>query len=184
MKNKILQTAALLGALAVFALMAIGSGSSDEPKKVENTAAGATTEAVAATTEAPAAFTVGDTVELSDVVVTFVGMTESKGSDFNKPADGNVYVLCEFTIENKSNEEISVSSMLNFDAYCDDFSVSQSIGALIEKDNKGQLDGSIAAGKKMNGVIGYEVSADFKKMEIQYKPNLFSDKAITFEATR
>ena len=37
--------------------------------------------------------------------------------------------------------------------------------ALLEKGDKNQLDGTVAPGKKMNGVIGYEVPADWKELE-------------------
>ena len=93
-------------------------------------------------------FKVGDSVELKDVVVKFIGVTENTGSQYNKPADGNVYILCEFEIINNSKEELAVSSMMSFKAYCDDYSCDYSLGALMEKGNKDQLDGSVAAGKR------------------------------------
>ena len=45
-------------------------------------------------------FGVGEQVSLNDIVVTMNGVTESSGSDFNKPSEGNTFILCEFTIEN------------------------------------------------------------------------------------
>ena len=44
------------------------------------------------------------------------------------------------------------------------------------------MDGSIASGKKMNGVVGYEVVADWKEIEIQFQSNVWSSKNITFFA--
>ena len=76
---------------------------------------------------------VGDTAEVKDVKVTFVGITESEGITYLEPEDGNIYVLCEFEIENNSSKELSVSSMLSFDAYCDDYSCTISLGALSAK---------------------------------------------------
>lgn len=128
-------------------------------------------------------FKLGDSVEYKDVVITFVGVTESTGSDFNKPADGNVFVLCEFEIVNNSKEELAVSSMMSFSAYCDDYSCDYSIGALLEKGNKDQLDGSVAAGKKMKGVVGYEVPSNWKELEIQYTLDLLDSTKIVFIAT-
>lgn len=137
------------------------------------------------TTSAPAdkTFKVGDVVELDDVVVSFIGVTKSTGSDFYKPADGNVYVLCEFEIANNSNEELAISSMLSFKAYCDDYACDYSLGALMAKGDKDQLDGSVAAGKKMKGVVGYEVPTDWKELEIQYTVDLLSSSKIIFVAT-
>ena len=48
-------------------------------------------------------FYVGDRVELNGIVASLDAVTESSGSAYNKPADGNVFVLCTFTIENSSS---------------------------------------------------------------------------------
>ena len=128
-------------------------------------------------------FKLGDCVELKDVVVTFVSVAESTGSEFNKPEEGNVYILCEFEIVNNSKEDITVSSIMSFEAYCDDYACDYSLGALMEKGNKDQLDGSVAAGKKMKGVIGYEVPTDWAELEIQYTLDMFSNDKIVFVAT-
>ena len=128
-------------------------------------------------------FKLGDVVELNDVSVGFLDVITDTGSDFNKPADGNVFVLCEFEITNNSDKEVSVSTMLSFDAYCDGYSCSLSLQALIEKGNKEQLDGTVAAGKKMKGVVGYEVPADWEELEIHYTPDIMNGKEIVFIAS-
>ncbi len=164
----------------------------DEPKSVDNkdntqqTDGGKSEDTKADPTKAPekTSFAVGEAVELKDVLVTLTGITHSEGSDFNKPADGNIFTLCEFTIENNSDKDITVSSMLSFEAYCDSYSVNQSIAGLLEKGDKNQLDGNVAAGKKMNGVIAYELPSDWKELEINFTPDFWSSKDITFVATR
>lgn len=128
-------------------------------------------------------FSVGETATLKDVQVRLLKVTESTGSTYNKPSDGNVFVLCEFEIVNNSNEEVVVSSLLSFDAYCDDYACSLSISALLEKGEKNQLDGTVAAGKKLSGVIGYEVPANWKELEIHFEPDVWSGKDIIFVAT-
>ena len=135
------------------------------------------------TVETNKVFKPGDSVELDDVVVTFIGVTESKGSTYNKPTKGNIFALCEFEIVNNSNEEISISSMLSFEAYCDDYACEYSLSALMEKGNKDQLDGTVAAGKKMKGIVGYEIPKDWKELEIQYTLDVWNDNKIVFVAT-
>lgn len=127
-------------------------------------------------------FGIGEKVELQKTITTLKSVTESEGSPFNEPAEGNVFVLCEFEIENNSSKEIAISSLLNFKGYCDDYALSFSLSALLEKGDKNQLDGTIAPGKKMNGVIGYEVSENWKEIEIIFTPNFYSSKDITFVA--
>lgn len=127
----------------------------------------------------PDTFSVGDRVEMDDIYVTLVSVTESNGSKYLKPSEGNVYVICEFTIENESKDDLAVSSMMCFDAYADDFAVSLSIGGITASE-KAQLDGSVAAGKKMNGIVAYEVPADWSEFEIHFTPNVYSSKEFVF----
>lgn len=186
----------LIGIIVAVVLIVIisSAGGDNEPVKVGDYTAQPSTSAVdsqsgtqPATTEAVSqdenTFTVGEIAELRDVQVSLVSVTENTGSSFNKPNEGNVFVLCEFEIANNSEEEIAVSSMLSFEAYCDDYACSFSLGALIEKGNKNQLDGTVAAGKKFNGVIGYEVPADWAELEIRFTPDFWSGKDIIFTAT-
>ena len=174
-----------IGILVVLILIAIAvsTGESDTPKKVESPAK-ATTQMTEAPKNEKNAFLLGETAELNDVQVTLANVTESQGSAYNKPSDGNVFVLCEFEIENHSDQEINVSSMMSFNAYCDDYTCTYSLSALLEKGNKNQLDGKIAAGKKFNGVIGYEVPSDWQELEVHFTPDFWRGKDITFIATK
>jgi len=135
------------------------------------------------TAESEKVFNLGDSVELDGVVVIFKDVSENTGSKYNKPTDGNVFLLCEFEITNNSNEELAVSSMLSFEAYCDEYACDISISALMEKGNKEQLDGSVAPGKKMKGVVGYEVPEDWKELEVRYTIDILSSSKIIFVAT-
>lgn len=163
------------------------SGDSDEPKKVDNTGTSnveASVDNKEEVKEEKNEFCVGETAELKGVSVTLVNVTESTGSQFNAPTDGNVFVLCEFEIANNSDKEITVSSMMSFEAYCDDYACTYSLTALMEKGNKNQLDGTVAAGKKFNGVVGYEVSADWKELEVRFTPDFWNGKDIVFVANK
>lgn len=94
----------LIGVLVVVVLAIIigASGGSDEPQKVTDTPP-AQTQNTPTTDTTPtneeSVFTVGDTVELKNVKVCLEDVSQSKGSKYNKPTDGNIFVLCEFTIE-------------------------------------------------------------------------------------
>lgn len=171
----------VLGVLALIIIGAAGSGGS-EPAP----AAASSTSAAAPKSESKApvkkTFGVGESAELKDIVVTLVSVEESSGSQFNQPTDGNVFVICEFEIENNSSSEINVSSLLSFAAYCDDYSLNFSLTALLEKGNRNQLDGQIAAGKKMNGIIGYEVPIGWNELEIRFTPSFWSGNEIIFTA--
>ena len=170
--------------IAVIIICAAVGGSDDDsnnPKKVSSGSGNKTSEN---TTDGSVqdTFNVGDTVDLKNIKTTLVSVVESVGSEYNKPSDGNVFVLCEFEIENSSDSDISVSSIMSFEAYCDDYSINESLSAALETD-KNTLDGTIAAGKKMNGVIAYEVPAGWSDIEIDFTPD-FWGKSIKFIATK
>ena len=169
----------LIIAIVVIGIIAIGSmAGKDEPKLVDSNDSSSVNQSTKTT------FKVGETAELNDIVVSLVDVKESYGSAYNKPKSGNVFVLAEFDIANNSNSEIAVSSMLSFEAYCDDYTCTFSLGALMEKGNKNQLDGSVAPGKKFNGVIGYEVPVDWQEMEFHFTPDFWNGKDFTFVANK
>lgn len=174
--------AIVIVALLVIGVAAGGSGD-DEPKKVENSKNEANAN-VSETNkedeikEGKTTFYVGETAELKGVQVTMTNFEESTGKDYVNPTDGNVFVLAEFEIVNNTDSEISISSMLSFEAYADDYSLNYSLSAAMMKD--GQLDGTIAAGKKMKGWIGWEVPEDYQNVEIHFTDNVWSNNKFVF----
>lgn len=173
--------------LVVLIIIAAAAGGNNAPAKGEDnlqTQANNNKDTQTTAKDENDAFGIGETAEMKKIKVSMVSVTESVGSEYNKPAEGNVFVLCEFEIANDSDSEITVSSMLSFTAYCDDYTCTYSLAALMEKGSSNQLDGTVAAGKKLKGVIGYEVPADWEKMEIHFTPDVWSNDAIVFAATK
>ena len=175
----------VIGIIVVIFLAVAFGGGDDKPKKVENNTT--TTQQgendndkKADTQETKDIFTVGETAEMNDVQVTLLKYSESKGSEYNKPSDGNVFLMAEFEIVNNSDSEMNVSSMLSFEAYADDYALNYSLGAITEN-NATQLDGTIAAGKKMKGYIGYEVPKNWSTVEIHFTDDVWSDNKFKFE---
>ena len=136
----------LLVVVAIGLLASVGNSGSNAPTKVGEaetpSKTGGTSETAAPAETTPPADTVfhaGDIVELNDIKVTLVNVTENNGQNYMTPADGNVFVLCEFEIENNSSTEITVSSLVSFEAYIDDYSANMSLTATMSGD-KSQLD--------------------------------------------
>lgn len=166
----------------------LGSGKSDKPKKVEGTTS--SNEVTNSTetqqnnhesesTEEETVFRKGETAELNGVQVTLTDYKESAGSEYNKPTDGNVFLMAEFEISNNTEKELAISSMMSFDAYADDYALNFSFSALMEKEGN-QLDGTIAAGKKLKGWIGWEVPQDYQNVEIHFTDNVWSNDKFVF----
>lgn len=178
----------------IVVLGVIGSifGEEEKPEKVADVNTDTQTEEPSNETEAEpeedseeqTVFKQGEVAEMNDVQVTLMGYEESTGSEFNTPAEGNVFVLANFEIANNSDSELSISSALSFEAYADDYALNYSFGALMEKTDSTQLDGTIAPGKKMNGWIGYEVPADWSNIEIHFTDNVWSSNKFVFEITK
>lgn len=160
--------------------VAVGSGNENPQKVVEG---GQTGKIVDSSAQEDNIFSVGDKVSLGDVAVTLVNVSENEGGNYMTPSDGNVFIVCEFTIENNSSKDIAVSSMLSFDAYVDEYATNLSLSAMLST-NQTQLDGTIASGKKMNGVVGYEVDRDWSVFEIRFTPSFWSGSEIIFTSSK
>lgn len=183
----------IIAVIAVFIIIAAVAGNSkdNKPKPVSTTTNNTTSENTSKeqneniqTNENDETtdyiFKPGETAELDGTQVTLTQYKENKGSKYNKPDKGNIFILVEFEIANNSGSEISVSSVLCFDAYVDGYSINESLTALLGKDGANQLDGNIAPGKKMKGMIGYEVPKTWNKIEIHYTDNVWGDNQFKF----
>ena len=124
---------------------------------------------------------IGDTATVEDVEIKFIGV-ETVTEPALAPAEGNIYILCEFEIYNHTGKELGISCALSFQAYCDDRKCNFSLSALMSKGDHAQLDGTLGNNKKLQGVVGYEVPADWKELEIVYTPDVVGDKNVTFVA--
>lgn len=176
-------------AIVVLVIIGAATGGKDdnEPKKVGDTKASTesnnnSNDAEPVISEEPdkeVTFKKGEIAELNNVQVTLTDYEESTGSEYNKPDDGKVFLLAEFEIANNTDKELAISSMLSFEAYADDYKLDYSVGAMIDKEGS-QLDGSIAAGKKMKGWIGWEVPQDYQNVEIHFTDNVWSSDKFVF----
>lgn len=168
--------------VVIGAIGSLAGGDKSEPKKVSSSSGKNDESSQSGTVDEKKEFQVGETVSLKDVNVTLISSTESAGSEYVKPDDGKEFLILEFNIENNSSKDINISSVANFEAYCDDYSLNQDIlgQQAPEAEGKTQLDGSVASGKKMNGIIVYQVPTDFKSFEINVAPDFWSTKDIKY----
>lgn len=139
-------------------------------------------ETPAAPAEEPAALTIGSTTTIDGVDVTLSAAMLSRGQDFAQPGAGNLYLGLVVDVANNSQKSINISSMVNFEAYCDDYAIQPSLTAYAAPEWSGlsTLDGEAAAGKRLNGVIAYEVPENFTKFEISIKPDTWSSQTAQF----
>ena len=119
------------------------------------------------------------TAKLKTLSFTATQIRMSNGNTYFKPDSGNVYVGIQFTIENTSNEEQSISSILLFDAYVDDYKYTESFEAAVIFDSE-MLDGTIMPGKKLVGWYTLEVPSNWAKIELHVKSEWLSENSAKF----
>lgn len=110
---------------------------------------------------------VGGTATTKNFIVTVESFNKLPGNQFNSPADGNEFWEVVLVVENKSNKDYTVSSMMMFDAYQDGYSVNESLSAQVANESTSTMDGGLAAGKKLRGALAYELPETWEELEIQ-----------------
>lgn len=125
-------------------------------------------------------FGFNDPAEHDGMKYTMLSYRESKGSAFNKPDSGNVFLIVEFLIQNQGKSSAFVS-YYDFNAYCDDYQTDISFSAIME--TKTSLSGEIAPGKKMKGELAFEVPKNWRTFELHLSTGWFSDEII-FKGTK
>lgn len=173
----------ILVIVGVLLISAAFGGVEDKPQKVKNGSQSSGNSVTETTVTKNEEFTVGDAVVMNDITVTLVNVSENNGGNYMTPSEGKVFVVCEFEIENNSSKDIAVSSIMSFEAYIDDYTTNMNLSAMLST-NQAQLDGTIAVGKKMKGVIGYEADPDWSTLEIRFTPDFWAGKDIIFTATK
>lgn len=124
-------------------------------------------------------FNLNETAAFKDLKFTATEIKTDRGNDFFKPENGNIFIGIKFTIENVSDEEQAISSILLFDAYADDVKCDYSLTAACVFDD-GTLDGTIAPGKKMVGWYALELSESWGNIELVVKADWLSNGSAKF----
>ena len=120
-------------------------------------------------------YKVGDVIQVNDdTKLTVNEVTKSSGGEFDKPKDGYEYVIVKITIENTGSSNISYNPF--------DFTMQNSQGqisdiALTTVDQDTSLpSGKLAPGGKVTGTIPFEQPINDPLLQLQYKPDYFSDE--------
>lgn len=167
--------------IAVVIVGSIGSNiGKDEPKKV-GTSAPVEEKKEDAKKNEPKIFKVGDAVQLKDFKITVNKVYTVAGDEFSKPQEGNEFLAVDCTVENTSDKEQAVSSMMMFkvvdkDGRACEYSL---LGQTAAK--AGQLDGTIGAGRKLTGVYVVEVPKGKKGLELVFEGALLTKGQVIVE---
>ena len=119
----------------------------------------------------PTIYQVGDTIQLKNYKVTVNGLRTGMGNDFWKPKDGNEFLYIDCTVENTSDKEQAVSSIMMFKVVDGD---GRSLSQSLAPDANGQLDGSVGVGRKIAGEYVVEVPQGKTGLELEFDGSLLT----------
>lgn len=158
--------------LVVFVLFVIGSGVEPEPSKVaKDTDTQAKTEQ---TEHEEEVYTVGDSVQLGDSVVTVNRAQFSAGGQFAKPQPGNKYLNLNITIENTDDSQQYVTTLGQmFVRDSDGNSYQVAVTDKVMESPNNSLDGSVIANSKRTGWVGFEVPENATGLQFQYNGSMW-----------
>lgn len=130
-------------------------------------------------------FTVGETATVNDTKITInsvkkllsscVWEYDGKCQSEQKPA-GDYYLVIDLTIENTGKEDLSISSIMSFELKAK--SGEKGSYALLTKEIKSQLDGTVMSKDTLKGQIAYDVK-DAESYTFYYSDTLI-DSPIRF----
>ncbi|MDB8792709.1 DUF4352 domain-containing protein [Romboutsia sp. 1001216sp1] len=158
--------------LVVIIIAAIGGAGSNKPKLVSEDKPIVTKEEKSNKTEV---FNIGDTIELDKFKITVNEVKTTNGSDFIKPQEDNEFLYVDATVENISDKEQTVSSVLMFKVVDKD---GRAMKQTIVENANGQLDGTIGPGRKMTGEYVVEVPKDATGLELQFDSSLGGNQVV------
>jgi hypothetical protein len=105
-------------------------------------------------------FAMGDLIEIGDLTLTVNEVTNPPGDDFNKPDEGNIFVVVDVTITNNSSAAENISSLMQM-SLKDDTGQGYDLDLTASMASDGKTpDGEIAPGETIRGQVGYEVPED------------------------
>ena len=137
------------------------------------------TSAAVSSEEEELLFALNETAAFKDLKFTANEIVESGGKDFFEPKENHIFVGVKFTIENISDKEQAISSLLLFEGYADDIKCEYSLNAVCAFDNS-TLDGSLAPGKKLVGWYALEVPKNWTSIELHIQSNWLSSNKAKF----
>lgn len=125
-------------------------------------------------------FGLNDTAVFENIKITALEVKESEGDDIIKPTDGKVFLGVKFKIENISNEDQIISSILLFNAYVDGTKTDVDIMPSTDYTEDGTLDGTLASGKNMEGYYVVQAPADWNEIQLDVKSDWLSGSKAEF----
>ena len=125
--------------------------------------------------DVPTVYHVGDILMDGDMRIVYMSSGEyTSDNDFLQPKDGYKYIFLQFSFENTSTTTDNSISFYSFNGYADGYEADMFYGG------DDDLSATLSAGPNTTGTVIFEVPVDSKDIEIEYEPNFFTQRKITF----
>lgn len=187
-----------IAAIAVVVLVALGAAAGGGGSKEPSESTGSPTEAPAAATDAatdaattppeatqaqvegegPAQYAIGEPAVVDGLQVTVLESSYSRGEQFQKPADGSVYVA--YKIEVKALEGDQFISTSSFTVATDDGKQGQFAIVMNDEWEPSLVLDEVKEGNSLTGWMTFEVPEPAANVVLSFTANMFSD---TVDAT-
>jgi|CXWK01.1.fsa_nt_gi hypothetical protein len=119
------------------------------------------------------AFAVGDVIEIGDLALTVHGVTFPAGDEFNRPDEGQRFVVVDVAVENRTATAQNISSLLQME-------LKDATGQVYDLDLMAQAasggtspDGELAPGETLRGQVGFQVPSDATGLVFVFDGDIF-----------
>ena len=166
-----------VGTLVVLGLYATFGASTDK-KESPKIVKAIQTEVEQPTKDKVTRFTIGDTIINRDYKLTIEGASIIVSDNkYAQPNENCEFIEVDLTVENTSNDTLNVNPFY-FTSYADGFSIDNYNTDIYMATSKNRLSADLDIGKKVKGVLCYEVPNDWSELELFVKlSDYFGDDA-------
>ena len=179
--KRISKMSAVAACLLLFAVMAMGSGSSSDSSssaKAGEAAQDTTTEQGTAAeqdsaTEVKTEYHVGDILKDGDVQIVYAASGEyQEENEYMKPEEGKKCIFLKLAFENQGTSDQSISS-LNFECYADGYNADTHY-------TENDFSATLSPGRTTEGMLVFEVPQDAQNIEVEYETNFITEEKLKF----
>src|SRR5690625_1774410 len=163
-----------LVAIIIVIAIASGGGEDEERKGVET----ASDEKEKSEDEEKTEFDIDEKVELDNRVIQVTDVEKSDGDDFDKPKEGNEFVIVHVSIENNGDKEVSYNP-LDFKMKNSNGQIEDTTFTTIDSDSS-LSSGDLAPGGNVSGTLAFEQPIDDEELQLIFEASFWSDKEIIF----
>lgn len=121
-------------------------------------------------------YAIGEEVKLDNNKLVVNSVEKSAGGEFDKPQDGNEFVIVNVTISNDGDSEISYNPY-NFEMQNSQGQIKDQAFTTVNTDTA-LHDGKLAAGGTVSGTIAFEQPVGDTNLVLKYKADMFNNKEI------